>query len=181
MSETVHYKGILKEVKRYEGETLEEQCKRLMENKDLPSYYDTYEEYLLDENYRKITIQNGIVYRVEKEEVDPYSDIFNARMNENGEIEFEVRYYNGGCGFDEAIEEAVKNIKLKNDFNTSHFGKIVGGIIMKYRAVLHDTDADIKRIESIWVKDKHEANRIGEEGLKMYGGTHFTIEEKEES
>jgi hypothetical protein len=111
LSETVHYKGVLKKVERYEGETLEEQCKRLMDNKELPSYFDSYEEYFVDENYQKITIQNGVVYRVEKEEVDPDSDIFKARINENNDIEFEVRYYNGGCGFDEAIEEAVKSIK----------------------------------------------------------------------
>jgi hypothetical protein len=110
LSETVHYKGVLKKVERYEGETLEEQCKRLMGNKELPSYFDSYEEYLVDENYKKITIQNGVVYRVEKEDVDPDSDIFKANINDKGEIEFEVRYYNGGCGFDEAIEEAVNRI-----------------------------------------------------------------------
>lgn len=111
MSETVHYKGVLKQIERYEGEPLEEQCKRLLENKDLPSYFDSYAEYLIDENYQKITIQNGIVYRVEKEEVDPDSDIFKASINDQGEIEYEVRYYNGGCGFDEAIEEALRSIR----------------------------------------------------------------------
>lgn len=111
LSETVHYKGVLKTIERHEGETLEEQCKRLLENKELPSYFDSYAEYLLDENYKKITIQNGVVYLIEKEEVDPDGDIFNASINDNGEIEFEVRYYNGGCGFDEAIEEAIKSIK----------------------------------------------------------------------
>lgn len=111
LSETVHYKGILKKVEKLEGEKLEDQCKRLLENKDLPSYFDSYAEYILDEYYREITIQNGVVYRIEKEEIDPYSDIFKATMGDNGEIKFEVRYYNGGCGFDEAIEEAIKNIE----------------------------------------------------------------------
>jgi hypothetical protein len=111
LSETVHYKGVLRKVERQEEETLEAQCKRLLGNKELPSYFDSYEEYLVDENYQNITIQNGIVYQVEKEDVDPYSDIFRASISDNGEIEFEVRYYNGGCGFDEAIEDALKNIK----------------------------------------------------------------------
>jgi hypothetical protein len=111
MSETVHYKGVLRKVERLEGETLEEQCKRLLEDKELPSYFDSYQEFLLDEYYNKMTIQNSIVYSVEKEDVDPDGDIFNASIEENGEIQFEVRYYNGGCGFDEAIEEAIKNIK----------------------------------------------------------------------
>lgn len=110
MSETVHYRGVLKRVERHEGETLEQQCKRLLGNKELPSYCDSYAEYLMDENYQKITIQNDIVYQVEKEEIDPDSDLFQAKINDDDEIEFEIRYYNGGCGFDEAIEEAVKNI-----------------------------------------------------------------------
>lgn len=46
MSETVHYKGKLTEVKRLDNETIEEQCKRLMEYKELPSYYDNYQEML---------------------------------------------------------------------------------------------------------------------------------------
>lgn len=111
MSETVHYKGVLKKVEKFEGESLEEQCKRLLRNKDLPSYHDSYKEYLIDQYYHEMTIQNDIVYRIEKEEVDPDGDIFKANMNDNGEIEFEVRYYNGGCGFNEAIEKAIKNIE----------------------------------------------------------------------
>lgn len=110
MSETVHYKGVLRKTERFEGENLEEQCKRLLGNKELPSYFDNYEEWLLDNYYKTMTIQNGVIYEVEKIEVDADSDIFNATLKENGEVEFEVRYYNGGCGFDEAIEEAVKNI-----------------------------------------------------------------------
>ena len=111
MSETVHYKGVLRKVERQEGETLEEQCKRLLDNKDIPSYYDSYEECFSDECYDKFTIYNGIIYNIEKEDVGTDEDIFNAKIEDNGEISFEVRYYNGGCGLEEAIEEALKNIK----------------------------------------------------------------------
>lgn len=110
MSETVQYKGILKKVERLEGETLEEQCKRFLENKALPSYHDSYTEYLLDQYYQEMTIQKGILYRVEKERLDPEANMYNAHIQENGDIAFEVRYYNGGCGFDEAIENAMKKI-----------------------------------------------------------------------
>jgi hypothetical protein len=50
---------------------------------------------------------------------------------------------------------------------------------MEYRAVLHNVDSGRETVESIWVKTKEEVNRIGETGLKFYGGTHFTIEERE--
>lgn len=110
MSDTVHYKGVLKPVEKLGGETLEEQCRRVLSGKELPSYFDSYQEYLLDMNYMQMTIQDGILYAVERENVDPYTDIFNAQRQENGEIAFEVRYYNGGCGFDEAIEEAFTQL-----------------------------------------------------------------------
>ena len=109
MSKTVHYKGVLRKVERLEGENLEEQCKRLLNNKELPSYFDSYEEFLLDNYYKSMTVQNETVYEIEKIEIDADSDIFNATIRDDGNVEFEVRYYNGGCGFDEAIEEAIKN------------------------------------------------------------------------
>ena len=111
MSETVHYKGTLLKVERLEGETLEEQCKRLLGGKPLPSFCDTYEEFLLDEYYKTMTIQNGTVYEVAKIEVDVDSDIYHANLRADGKIDFEVRYYNGSCGFDEAISEAVKSLE----------------------------------------------------------------------
>lgn len=111
MSETVHYKGILRKVERYDDETLEEQCKRLLEGKELPSYCDSYEEFFLDEYYQKAVIQDGVIYRVEKNDVDPDSEIFRVNKINDYEIEFEVRYYNGGCSFSEAIEEAFDNME----------------------------------------------------------------------
>jgi hypothetical protein len=110
LSETVHYKGVLKEVERYPDENLSYQCKRLLDNRELPSYYDSYEEFLRDELYKEYIIHDDIVYKYEKEELDPESDIFEATRNINGDIEFEVLYYNGGCSFEEAIEEAMRNI-----------------------------------------------------------------------
>lgn len=52
---------------------------------------------------------------------------------------------------------------------------------MKYRAVLTNADNGRARIESIWVEDIQEANRIGEEGLKFYGGDTFHIEDENEA
>lgn len=89
MSETVHYKGKLKPT----GKTEEEYCG---EGDDI---YD---------HYYKAVIVHGMVYEVEKEEIDPYSDLLISNKNEDGTIDFEVKYHNGGCSFNEAIEEATK-------------------------------------------------------------------------
>ncbi len=110
MSEMVHYKGKLHKIEKVNNETLEEQCKRVLDIDELPKYYNTYEEKLLCESEEYITY-NGALYSATKENIDLDSDIFLSSEDKNGIINFEVKYYNGGCGFREAIEYALKNKK----------------------------------------------------------------------
>jgi hypothetical protein len=51
---------------------------------------------------------------------------------------------------------------------------------MKFRAVLHDTDSGGAKVESILFDTKEQAVNAGEEGLKLYGGSHYSIEETNE-
>lgn len=113
MSETVYFKGLLKMVEKMEGETLEAQCKRLLGDAELPSYFESYQEYLLDEHDKEFVVKDDILYQVEKHKIDPDTDVFRANLNEDGNIEFDVRYYNGGCSFDDAIHEALKTIETE--------------------------------------------------------------------
>lgn len=48
---------------------------------------------------------------LKKISIDPDDDIFNATQNLDGTIDFHVMYYNGGCSFNEAIEEAISNME----------------------------------------------------------------------
>lgn len=92
MSETDHYKGKLIPT----GKTQDEFSPN---NPDFDGFYE------------KAVVIDGMVYTVEKkEDIDPWCDIFRASKNEDGSYDFEVRYYNGGCSFDEAIYEAVDKI-----------------------------------------------------------------------
>lgn len=112
MSETVHYRGKLKKVERVGNEKLEDQCKRLINNVELDSFYDSYTEMLLDQYYEKYILYNNNLYLIEeKEEIDAYNDIFTSHKIDDKTIQFEVKYYNGGCGFSEAIDYALENIK----------------------------------------------------------------------
>lgn len=111
MSRTVHYKGVMKKAERLEGESLEEQCKRLIGDVELPAYCEDYEEFLNDTFYQEMSIQNGTVYLIEKEEINQDDDILQASLNDNGDIEFEIRYYTGGSSFDEALQDAIHTIK----------------------------------------------------------------------
>lgn len=110
MSETVHYKGTLRLLERLENETLEEQIQRILCKNELPSYAESWEECLYSDYYKEYAINNNILYKVE---IDDY-DIFNIHKNTDGTYDFDVMYYNGGCSFDEAIEEAFKIMDERN-------------------------------------------------------------------
>lgn len=109
MSEVDYYKGKLIPVSVLIGESLEETCKRIIGNVELEDYYDTYQEKLISDYdyYEKYVIYNGILYSVEKKSLDPEESVFIASRNDDGTINFEVRYYNGGCSFDEAVGYAL--------------------------------------------------------------------------
>jgi len=93
--------------------SLEEMCKKLY-NKELPSYYESFEEAIEDKDDEYI-INKGILYKlVDKKYHNPGDSIFNAVQINSNEIKFEVMYYNGGCGFSEAIEQALKNMEKNN-------------------------------------------------------------------
>jgi hypothetical protein len=51
---------------------------------------------------------NNTFYGIEKEELA--DEFLYAKKTYTG-YDFEVRYYNGGCGFHEALKEALKRIK----------------------------------------------------------------------
>ena len=87
MSETVHYKGELTPT----GKTLTE--------------FDPNADDIYDHYYDAVEI-DGMVYTVEKTDID---HIFNSTKNEDGTIDFEVKYYNGGCVLNKAIDEALKD------------------------------------------------------------------------
>jgi len=112
MSETVTYVGKLTPIEK--KETLEETACLLIE-KDFPkgrdTYYETCLEQLEDMGYKEYVIANDKIFKAEYSEEDPYQDVFEASLNEDGTINFVVKYYNGGCGFDEAIEYALKKLK----------------------------------------------------------------------
>jgi len=110
MSETVHYKGTLILLERLENETLEEQIQRILCKDELPSYAESWEECLYSDYYKEYTVSNNILYKVEEIKSIGDYDIFDIHKNTDGTYDFEVMYYNGGCSFDEAIEEAFKNL-----------------------------------------------------------------------
>ena len=111
MSEMVHYNGKLKLVNRLSNETLEDQCKRLLEADEVSKYYSSYREMFEDILYDTYIINNDVIYEVLSKKRHEYDEnIFIMKDNKDGTYDYEVMYYNGGCGFNEAVEEAFDNL-----------------------------------------------------------------------
>ena len=118
MSEVVHYKGKLKHLKKLENETLEEQCKRIVEQliaEELDidvDFYDSYIETLLYEvdciDY--VVFNNELYQVISQKYIDSNEDIFMAIQCLNDTVDYEVQYYNGGCSFTEALGYALENL-----------------------------------------------------------------------
>lgn len=113
MSEMVHYGGKLTRIDRLPNETLEQQCKRILELRENCSYaelnneYESYVDMLLDMYYQQYVIYNNDLYSVKRKSMDVHDDIFQMIPADYGFV-FEVKYYNGGCSFIEAIDNAFR-------------------------------------------------------------------------
>lgn len=113
MSQTETIRGKIKKIDRADGESLNVACLRVIVaaelNTDLPDYYEDYVEYLrveIDTHF----VYNDELYEIVEEEDLGDDDIFEATQNPDGTINFLVQYYNGGCGFHEAIEHALNKL-----------------------------------------------------------------------
>lgn len=77
----------------------------------LENYYDTYVESLSDKLDKYFVVTENEIFEI-IEYNDLYSDdIFEAIINKDNSITCILSYYNGGCSFTEAVEEALKNLK----------------------------------------------------------------------
>ena len=111
MSETVHYRGTLRLVSGDAEDTAKKICEKNRYEKQ--SYQKTWIDCLVDEGYGKyVKIEGRLYYVSTRHSVEPDEDIMEASTDDNSNsIQYEVRYYNGGCGFSEALEEAVQTMR----------------------------------------------------------------------
>lgn len=115
MSEYEKTSGILTKI---EVEDIEEFAKSKLKEfgvyqDELPRYYDTYLEWLLDDYGDKFVKLNNIIYKIDNfiNIFDPEQDYCNLTKLDDGRILFDTMYYNGGCCWQEVVEDELENIK----------------------------------------------------------------------
>ncbi len=103
MSETEHHIGKLKPT----GKRINE----YIGDAKIPDYYKSVAEFFDDEYCERAYVIDGLVFEIEMYDAEE-QDIFTATKNDGGTIDFQVKYYNGGCGFNEALDNAMKTINI---------------------------------------------------------------------
>lgn len=122
MSQTEWFKGTIKKINLWDKtaeQWAEDYCKKAGIEK--ASYTSNWVEQLIDEEHDKIIRFNSDLYEtIEKYKVDEEDDIMFAEENKDWTVNFEVKYYNGWCGFEEAIQKAIEdNIIIKETTNSN--------------------------------------------------------------
>lgn len=124
MSDIVHYCGRLEEIQPRENESFNEMCRRVLlhegaiskEDKLDDDYYDGWYEVLEDKlgNYSVVVSKDGwkLLRTISKQEIPCADSVFNMHRIQNGEYGYEVLYYNGGCSFTEALQEAYESMEI---------------------------------------------------------------------
>lgn len=112
MSDVRHVKGTLSIVPRV-NDDLEQTAKQLLIDEGVSpgDHFDTFLEQLdwICHNY---VIIDKSIYKIKNtEEMDSSEDIYNASQNEDGSLNFEVKFYSAGCSLEEAIEQAVRSLE----------------------------------------------------------------------
>ena len=117
MSETVHYKGRAIKVSNGLDSSKEYAISVLRErNKSIDHYYKGNAIECLCDNYHEEFFfhpKTNDIYKIEsKNDVNIYDDIIKANKIRDGVIEYELKYYNGGAGFTECLEEAFDKLYI---------------------------------------------------------------------
>jgi len=111
MSETVHYRG---KAIRLEDPYLTPLgiARKILEDKGkITEVEDGSEiEYLCENYYHDYFFHGQALYKLDYESLDADDDIIKANKLPDGTIEFELRFYNGGAGFEECLEEAFDKL-----------------------------------------------------------------------
>lgn len=114
MSEVVHYEGKIQLIAKFPNETLEEQCKRILNNfghMEIHSYCDSWADMIYEELYDQYIIIDDDLYCVVSQNEYSENDVYNISDNKDGTYNYEVMYYNGGCSFTDAISRAFEKSK----------------------------------------------------------------------
>lgn len=119
MNETVHYRGKLQLLKKLDGENLEKQCERILNDfvlqgnqlslKEFDSYQETIQYGLIDNEF---IIIGDDLYRILAKRYISENNIFEVTDNNDGTFDYEIKYFdsylNHMYGFDDILRQSFE-------------------------------------------------------------------------
>jgi hypothetical protein len=117
MSETVHYKGVANKIKQPNDKTLIDVAEEILKERNygMANYYDSAIECICQEFNNEFFYhpKTQTLYEISYTDHDLDEEIITAKYIgfDNSQVGFELRYYNGGAGFEECLEEAFDKLK----------------------------------------------------------------------
>lgn len=113
MSQYEVHTGELMKVDKLDSQTPEEWCEEYCKQNEIESldFYDTWEECFNSEFSEEFITHKNDIYRILRDTECSGNDIFYASEDSPKKINYVLSYHNGGCGFSEALTEALNNMK----------------------------------------------------------------------
>lgn len=82
---------------------------KITDKEVLPKGYNNFIEALRDES-EEFYFTDSDIYKIENNELDSDSDIFQYKELEDNSIEYNLRFYNGGTCLSEQIKEIIARV-----------------------------------------------------------------------
>jgi len=111
MSQDRHQKGKITRVTLKEGQTDEDFAREFLKGKKDP-FFDDFLEELMEEHYKEFILIHDELYHLVEEDT---TSTLHAKLNDDGSIDFDVKYYDGGASLEEAIEAALRNLPYERN------------------------------------------------------------------
>ena len=115
MSETVHYRGVATKINIPSDKSLINVAEDILkkEKVKIDNYYENTLQQLNEDCSDSYFFHSktGTLYSLESKEIDLYEDIIRAEIKDETTIEYELKFYNGGAGFSECLEEAFAKLE----------------------------------------------------------------------
>jgi hypothetical protein len=110
MSEYEHYRGKAVKIELAQDQSVDDYALVVLKSRGhkLEDFYKNPTEQLCDDFYGEYFFYNKdkSLYTIYSKELNPHAEVIEAHKEVDGSIRFELRYYNGGAGFDECLSEA---------------------------------------------------------------------------
>jgi hypothetical protein len=112
MSETVHYRGVATQINIPRDKSLVDVAEEILKERNIKieEYYANSLEQLCSDYFFDARTES--LYELDNNGYDDNDEIIRAEEKSETIVEYELKYYNGGAGFEECLAEAFNKLEM---------------------------------------------------------------------